>query len=123
MQGLVDGRDEHLDVVAAVLVAGNGADRGVVIIVGMDAPEPIGQGSQILGQVPIGCRRVCPDRVAAKERDRYCAQDRGLRVCVNEGYVGMPMVRPAAAARSVEFEGRCRTGPRRDSRMADDPAE
>ncbi len=94
--GLVDGGDERVAV--SLQVAGRfpfGGDGGVVVVVAVDGAQPVGEGPQRFGQVPVGGDRVGPGRVAAVRGQVDRSQHARLRGAVDEGHVGVPAVGPA----------------------------
>eukprot|EP01022_Parablepharisma_sp_SALTPOND_P008982 TRINITY_DN1374_c0_g5_i1.p2 TRINITY_DN1374_c0_g5~~TRINITY_DN1374_c0_g5_i1.p2 ORF type:complete len:1491 (+),score=638.18 TRINITY_DN1374_c0_g5_i1:28616-33088(+) len=91
MLGLVEGGGEDFAIAFQACLGGIEA-RGIVIVVGMQRPQLVGQLAQRRWQVLVGLGGIGPDRVAAGGRDHHRAQDRGLWVGHIEGHVGMPGV-------------------------------
>jgi hypothetical protein len=70
----------------------------------MDGPECLRERFQARRKPFIGGNRICPHRIASERRNDYTAQHRNLRVCVNEGHVGVPTI--GTGMTRVEFENR-----------------
>ena len=102
-----------------MLAVGLGGARfhRIVVRVAVDRPELVGEPLQRRRKVEIGRGRIRPDGVAAERRDHDAAQHRYLRVGVNKGDVGMPLVGTSATPARVEFQDRRRALDRADGRM------
>ena len=119
MLGLVDGGDELLAPrldrrVVARVAAGHGR---VVVVVGVDDAEPVGQVAQVSGQALVGGHRVRPDRVPAHRRDDDRVQQGEGGRPVDERHVGVPVVGADAPA-GVDFLQVGLVGRRRQRRVA-----
>ncbi|MNO95885.1 hypothetical protein D3C76_875390 [compost metagenome] len=94
--GLVNGRCEHLAIALQLGRVDIRLDAGVVVFVAVHRPQLVGQLAQRLGQFLISRSRVGPNGIATRSRRYHAAQDRGLGVGIDEGYVGVPGVGPLA---------------------------
>lgn len=89
----------------------------------MDRPEIFGERLQRGRQAFIGRHSVGQDSIAAAGRHDHTLQHRDFRVGIDEGYVGMPVVRTATTVRGVEFQNRGAAGARRRRRMGNNITE
>ena len=78
-------------------------DAAVVVSVGMHGHQTISQLAQVIGKVLVTGHRAGPQGVAADLRDDEGAEHREDRRPLDEGDVGMPVVR-AGARNGVEVE-------------------
>jgi hypothetical protein len=67
-------------------------DPAVVVAVGVDRPQPVGQGAQVVREVGVGGDRVRPQGVAAHFGQDQGAQDGEGGRLIHEGDVGVPVV-------------------------------
>ena len=122
MLGLVDRSGEDLVEMLSIGLGGARLHR-VVVGVAVDGPELVGEPLQRRRQIEIGRGRIRPDGVAAERRDHDAAQHRYLRIGVDEGDVGVPLVGASATPAGIELQDRRRALDRADGRMRHQLAE
>lgn len=112
MLGLVDGRRENFLEMLPLFSGGARAHRCVVIGIAVNGPQIVCQQFERCWQTFVCGMGVGPDRITSGRRNDDTAKDREFWIGIHEGDIGVPLVRPAAAAAGIEIEDGSRAGHR-----------
>jgi len=92
MLGLVNGRGEDLAIALQLLRRHVRFHGSVVVFVAVHGHQFVRQLAQFGRQFVVRRRGVGPEGIATECRSHHRAQDRGFRVGIDEGHVGVPGV-------------------------------